>query len=137
MSVRDVILFAVGTGTGLAIVGWPLTQVYFALVVGFPIARRFERAGNVISEARPSRRYVIGGLVNLVLLAIICWAVFAFGTRPFLIGTGLGVAYIVLSMLRRTKTAGIEAYQTIAPELNEIGKLLAQDDLARHGITPR
>lgn len=133
----NVILFALGMGTGLAVVGWPLMQVYFALAVGFPIARRFERAGNVIPQAKPSRRYVIGGLVNLALLVPTLWAVFTFGTRPFLYGTGLGVAYIAMKMLRGTKAAGIEAYQMIGPELNEIGKLLAEDDLARHGIVEK
>ena len=131
------LLLVLGICIGMIAVGWPLMQVYFSFVVGLPIAKRFEHMDGVIPGAHPVRRYAIGGFVNLAVMTIVVWSLFEFGSRPVMIGAGLSVAFVIVLMFGQTRQAGIEAYDSMRPELNWKGNLMTDDDLARHGIATR
>lgn len=133
-SVKGFLLFLLGWTLGATVVGWPLMQVYFSFAVGWPISRRFEQMRAVIPGAHPTRRYLIGGLLNLVVFALIIWACFSFGSKLFLYGIGLGVAIIGFKMFAGTRQAAIEAYQAMRPDLNDLGDLLVEGEFAKHGV---
>jgi hypothetical protein len=116
-------------------IGWPLMQVFYSWLIGWPIAKRFERGNMVIVGSRPSKQYFIGGLINAIILGVVTWTVFNYGTRMFFYGAALGTLLIFLRAIGGTRQAAVEAYQMIYPKLSSSGKLLADDDLRRHGIT--
>ena len=131
----DFLLFSLGLVLGVTVFLWPFGIMVYSFLVGWPIANRFARKGWVMSGKRPAYRYLVAGCISSGALFGFFWVVLTFSPLILQKGLAFGIFLTVIRVFRGRRAAAIEAYEELYPELNEIGKLIAEDDLARHGIS--
>ena len=130
----NLFVILLGWIVGLAVIGWPLMQVFFSLIVGWPISKRFERIGGIAEGSKPSRRYFIGGIINLLILVGLVFLILLYSPTHFLYGAIVGTVIILFKMIFGIRQAAMEVYRELQGDLNEYGKFVAQEDFSNHGI---
>ena len=130
----EVIKITLGFVGGLLFIGWPAMQVYHSWMVGWPIARLFEKRQMIVFGRKPSQRYKFGGLINLAIAVAAVWAFLEFGSKTLIYASIAGGLLILTVAILRTRDATIETHEEIYSDLNGMGQTVVKDDMKKYGV---